>query len=498
MFNKLLKSEFSSVTSKFTSITHNALTMERLYESISDLTSRLSQKDMIESNDYRSLCIQLNYLFLNIQRDNQTFILEKKGQQAVRNLLDELNQREMKIPERYEAKEDHTFFYFHLLKSWLNFATGNFSEAIKLLEIARTFPQKTKALETDHLLSVADEQMEQQKSTEQCLMQENKQTTGETALSSPEFTTLVSKYSSNKKQQLLDISDETLARYFIDPRHQKEKGDPIAAWNKREPGSVSAMVKMIRAMFNKDADLSVDFIKEMHKLALEGVTLPQAGRKLPITPGEFRKESVRFSMKVKYECSLAGYYNLSDWVEKQKIKKRHFVLITSDSFNSIELQIHTAFSQIEEQLLELINDYRANISSATSVREVIKACATFSHDFVLMHPFSDGNLRLSQQLLNFLLAKNNLPLCILSEPFLIPGVSPDELVDHIAKGFDNFEHLMTKGYLPGTNIEFDSENIDKNDNPTNLIGQSIFKSKAGPMEDNGALSGIVKLSCELH
>jgi hypothetical protein len=86
-------------------------------------------------------------------------------------------------------------------------------------------------------------------------------------------------------------------------------------------------------------------------------------------------------------------------------------------------------------------------------------------------------LRLAQQLLNFLLAKNNLPLCILSEPFLIPGASPDELVDHILIGFHNFQHLMTKGYVPDTNIEFDSAKIDQNVATNNLVGQSIFKSK---------------------
>jgi hypothetical protein len=382
----------------------------------------------------------------------------------------------MDIPSREQAKNNHTFFYFYLLKSWLSFVLGDFSEATKLLEVAQTFPEKTKASETDDLEFVAKDQMNLQKSIVQCLKHEKKQTIGVTRLLSPEeFKMLVSKYQSNKKQQLLDCSDETLARYFIDPKHQKQNANPIAAWDLKEPGSVMAMFKMIRAMFNTDAELSLDFIKDMHRLALDGVILPRVGRMLPIIPGNFREEPVQFAMGAKDECSLEGFYNISDWIEKQNTKKNRYRLKASNY--AIEIKIFTTPRDVEEQLIELIDNYRANIRAAGTIREVIKACASFSHEFVLIHPFSDGNLRLSQQLLNFLLAKNNLPLCILSEPFLIPGASPDELVDHILIGFHNFQHLMTKGYVPDTNIKFDTDNCAQSASVNNLVGQSIFKDK---------------------
>ncbi|STX51557.1 Fic/DOC family [Legionella busanensis] len=448
---------------------------DRLYRSMSNLVSKLNDGKQVTSREYQLLCFQFNYLFLNIKKDNQIFILDETEKQIIEDLLRILNQQNIEIPIRSQAKWNHSFFYFHLLKSWLNFTIGNFSDAKTLLKLAKKFPEETRAAETDHLDSLAEKQIKLHETLQQHFTQQPKQSIETPILSLEEFEALVNKYqSTNKTELLINASDETLARYFIDPKQQSEIRDPIALWNQNEPGSVSAMIKLICTMFTADRELSIDFFKDMHALALDGVKLPQANRSRAIIPGEFRKEAVQFGMVASKANSLAGFYDIGDWVEKQKIKGYRYNLLTSNNLDSITLQIFTTPQQIEEQLLDLINDYKADIANASSIRDVIKACAIFSHHFSLIHPFSDGNLRLSQQLLNFLLAKNNLPLCILSEPSLIEGASPDELVDHIVIGFHNFQHLMTKGYAPSTN---DLEEINKDASSSSLIKQSIFKAQ---------------------
>ncbi|WP_419420481.1 Fic family protein [Legionella sp. D16C41] len=455
----------------------------RLYRSMLDLGLRLIAGERNCTDYYHSLCFQLNYLFLNIKKNNQLFILDETGQQTIDCLLNNLSKQIIRFPPWFRAKEDFTFFYFHLLRSWLYVIKGNFDKAEESLIVAKTFPEKTRCTETNHLGHLVQKQIELQKEIQQIYLQQSKLTTQKEILPS-NLDLMVKEYQSNQAVLLLDTTDEILARYFIDLTQQAQTNDPIGLWNQIEPGSVQAMIKLVRTIFAKNNELSTDFIKEMHKLALTDVILPQANRSLAIIPGEFRKEPIRFGMLID-NTSLLGLYDILDWVEKENITNngRHragYNIIASAYLDSFILEIYTQPHEIEKKLTELIDNYYSDITNASSkvdpAREVIKACATFSHYFSLTHPFSDGNLRLSQQLLNFLLAKNNLPLCILSDPALIEGLSPDELVEHIVIGFHNFKQLIVKG-CSSTAKEIDSTECDKDTSSTlsSLINQSIFK-----------------------
>ncbi|STX29227.1 Fic/DOC family [Legionella beliardensis] len=448
----------------------------RLYKSIVSLGVRLAEGERQCASYYYSLCFELNFLFLNIKKNSQIFILDETGQQIIDYLLNNLNKQNLRFPPRFRAKEDFTFFYFHLLRNWLYFIKGNFEKANEALSVAKTFPEKIRCAETSHLETLVQKQIELQKAVQPIYRQ---QSISVEEVLEDKLNLLIKEYESNKAASLVDSSDEILARYFIDLEQQAQTDNPIDLWNQTEPGSVQAMIKLIRIMFNASAELSIDFIKEMHKLALEDVVLPQANRSFAITAGEFRQEPVRFGMLVD-NTSLAGLYNVLDWVEKENINNNdasNYNIILSAYLDSFILEIYTNPAEIENKLLELINNYYLDITRASSsmhrIRELIKACATFSHYFSLIHPFSDGNLRLSQQLLNFLLAKNNLPLCILSDPALIEGSSPDELVDHICIGFKKFRQFVVKEQVTTKVQAPRMEKIEK-DNVASLLSHSIF------------------------
>ncbi|MBR9704677.1 hypothetical protein GOV12_04645 [Candidatus Pacearchaeota archaeon] len=67
------------------------------------------------------------------------------------------------------------------------------------------------------------------------------------------------------------------------------------------------------------------------------------------------------------------------------------------------------YDEVPGLLRELLKKYNARITKATTPEEIITVAADFQKDFVSIHPFSDGNGRISRLLMDYILKSKGLP-----------------------------------------------------------------------------------------
>ena len=166
---------------------------------------------------------------------------------------------------------------------------------------------------------------------------------------------------------------------------------------------------------------------------------------------------MQFGLNAGQTYSLKGHHDIANWMEYQKDVLGIYCEMECGRGGMTKLKLYARPAEIEAQLETLLANYQKSISLAKAQdhpsKDIMLACATFAHEFCLIHPFSDGNLRLSQQLLNRLLVENGLPITVLSDPSMLEGLAPDEISHEIINGFENFKVLSQIGYLPGTKHE---------------------------------------------
>jgi prophage maintenance system killer protein len=105
-------------------------------------------------------------------------------------------------------------------------------------------------------------------------------------------------------------------------------------------------------------------------------------------------------------------------------------------------------ASVDVLLEAIIKDFNEAIIKASGVDEKINIIAKCVQHIDQLHPFGDGNLRTSYVLLNALLRKNELSLCLLLNPNRIDCSSHIQVVEMIKLGQKNYhqfiDHINTK------------------------------------------------------
>lgn len=120
----------------------------------------------------------------------------------------------------------------------------------------------------------------------------------------------------------------------------------------------------------KNGDLSERFIKDIHAILFQGVK-PDKGEK-PVTPGVYKQEDNK-------TITLSG-----------------------------ELHIYTPAIQVPIEMTKLLEWYKSSHDL-----HPVKVAAEFHHKIASIHPFQDGNGRVSRICMNFILMKNGYPPAII-------------------------------------------------------------------------------------
>lgn len=98
---------------------------------------------------------------------------------------------------------------------------------------------------------------------------------------------------------------------------------------------------------------------------------------------------------------------------------------------------------MKKELKDLCNSYNEAVSKAgTNDEQILRIIVQHIKSFNQLHPFSDGNCRTFYILLNRLLAKHNLPLCLIIDPNRLEMLSTDEALEVVKKGQQDYLALM--------------------------------------------------------
>lgn len=97
---------------------------------------------------------------------------------------------------------------------------------------------------------------------------------------------------------------------------------------------------------------------------------------------------------------------------------------------------------IETRMKVILSTYYSDINNALSEKDKLWAIVKCINDFMLLHPFIDGNGRTFQILLcNRLLLDNNLTPVMWDDPSIVCEYSRNEILQELIKGQDNFRRL---------------------------------------------------------
>jgi hypothetical protein len=418
--------------------------------------------------------------FLNIKDEIAHMAHDKHKRPAVyKKLLATLSSHEKELDEHYGSlsrgrkKYDFSHYYYRMSLGLLHLCLGDMEKALVYFEKAKDFVDETSAGETDFLrhpamhyisvvksipddaLALKARHIRHKKIPDELSLEQLEDWVGSNALKS--------------HKALSSFTPDKLARYFIDPDKQLESAS-MAKWELTEPGSTFALQQASYWMLaNYQQPLSVNFIKSIHQKVSHDVKNLN-GRSGEIKPGEFRTEGVQFGFSHGSSFSIQGEKSIIAIVDElnEIAGKTMYYYVANGSDSPRPYGMKQAYPSTSGRLLSKapekgiidklithsIETYQTNIQKAKKtsdfVRATIFACVTFCHELSLTHPFSDCNLKTSQQLLNKLLLENGLPMTILKNPSRIEGLSPEELVEEVLQGMLYFEHLNKYDYFPTT------------------------------------------------
>ncbi|WP_158618899.1 Fic family protein [Legionella qingyii] len=122
---------------------------------------------------------------------------------------------------------------------------------------------------------------------------------------------------------------------------------------------------------------------------------------------------------------------------------------------------------MKKELKDLCNSYNEAVSKAgTNDEQILRIIVQHVKLLNQLHPFADGNCRTFYILLNRLLAKNNLPLCLIIDPNRLEMLSTDEALEVVKKGQKDYLALMNNekpsivDTLNSTQLEIDIEPME--------------------------------------
>ncbi len=404
-------------------------------------------------------------------------------------LLRALNQTHEDIAQNIEKhyeqtyrgyrKTNHSHYYYRLERALLAFMSGDISKCKHFLNKAREFVSDTSACETDGLKAPVTRLEEAVDSTALRLKDYAQSQVPEFDFPQKLNIALLEQLTGSSRTKsataLSRFHQDKLARFFIDPQQQQPRCiAPLFHWEETEPGSTQAIKNAIHWILKTASQpLTVEYIQQLHKLVstdVKGLTGRGYSREAEENgPGQFRTIPVKFgrthgiSTSIKGEEAIVAFAKKANTILNKNAYHYHKDGIGCRAFSYGPASITSSgmymcfrpdAGDIKKLLEVIIEEYRDSIAQAAlnehNVRDIIKSCVSLVRQLSLIHPFSDCNLRTSQQLLNKLLLENNLPLTILREPGMIEGLSDEELVDEVLQGMRYFEHFRQHNYFPTT------------------------------------------------
>lgn len=267
------------------------------------------------------------------------------------------------------------------------------------------------------------------------------------------------------------IGTKNMYRLVVDgDLHKKEEG--WRAYALREPNCLTALLGALTfGLSDLDKPLSVDMIKEIHRIATTDV------QRMPISPGEFRENPTAIPLIADSNMNQKGLgalykkitendnqYNSciaveSKWYLRAATSQEDFYerlskLKTSQSESEIwsilsadKLEKKGYYRPPEARFIpQLMNDAVEScnkaIAAAKSDDEKLTVIATHIQMIEQLHPFPDANLRTCVVLLQRLLIQNGFLPTMLNDPNQFDAYDVDTLVKEIKVGMDRTQQLI--------------------------------------------------------
>lgn len=274
-------------------------------------------------------------------------------------------------------------------------------------------------------------------------------------------------------EELKKLPVKELYRLIVDGRfHAQQKG--FEGYAAREPNSVPAALFALQvALTDLDShDISVPFINKLHESALSKV---EDTNKLK--PGAFRDIYSGFFLSKKSDSVTAQ--GLTEFYESVHSGSLGDAVLTVENENYLnnaktktimnarlgELENTTEDPQqlwqkiesnqaviyrapapeyLEKLMSQVCVHYNEQISKSTTEEEKLRIIAATVQQIDRIHPYADGNIRVSLILMQRMLLQNNFLPVMLHNPNCIDGYSVDELVKEIKTGMANTKQLIDR------------------------------------------------------
>ncbi|MBR9704674.1 hypothetical protein GOV12_04630 [Candidatus Pacearchaeota archaeon] len=165
-----------------------------------------------------------------------------------------------------------------------------------------------------------------------------------------------------------------------------------------------------------DIILSEDVFMVYSREAIEGFK----ANKLLIVEGEYASESSLLLQRLK---------NLNP-------DKIDFINANKNNLFIGEVKYSSPY-KVRTLMQDLIKKYNTRIKAATTPEEIISVAADFQKDFVSIHPFINGNGRISRLLMDYVLKSKGLPHAHLENTLLDLSLSHEQWRKEVLKGITN-------------------------------------------------------------
>lgn len=171
-----------------------------------------------------------------------------------------------------------------------------------------------------------------------------------------------------------------------------------------------------------------------------------------------------------WSCSKKGYVEIEKLITDKPTPISNICKIIKDTNDKSGL-VSTSDGNLAEHVNTYLQTTQESLTSKTDTDEKIELIATLCRNILVLHPFHDGNGRVSMMLMHALLQKSGIEPTILSTPAVL-GRSIDEITGAIKEGqitFKMWNNILERRTLKFTTI--------KNSIPHSVISIPQFTSQ---------------------
>lgn len=191
--------------------------------------------------------------------------------------------------------------------------------------------------------------------------------------------------------------------------------------------------------------LSEDLIKNLHKIVMEGVYRVDekiAATLLPIfvaKPGKYKTlKNFGFSPFTKHHLNEKQFQAIKDNPDLGFLE----VPFVSKADHRVGFIVFPSGRKAKKELQDLIVWYNEN----KATMHPILLAAKFQRKFISMHPFYNGNGRVSRLIMDRILAEGGYPPSIISDMNMDLYVSEKEWIDEVSNGILKSDELMDNSF----------------------------------------------------